>query len=67
MLGLDVYNGSATQLEGFGSIMAANEIDSHCELLIESGDVTPMNGNAYAATGSMQFETDIRDLAAEQV
>lgn len=52
-------------LEGFGSIMAANEIDSHCELLIESGDVTPVNGDAYAATGSMQFETDIKDLGAE--
>jgi glyoxylase-like metal-dependent hydrolase (beta-lactamase superfamily II) len=47
-------------LEGFGSIMAANEIVSHCELLIESGDLTPVNGKAYAVTGSMQFETDIR-------
>ncbi len=49
-------------LEGFGSMMAANEIVSHCELLIESGDVTPVNGNAYAATGSMQFETYIKNL-----
>jgi hypothetical protein len=47
-------------LEGFGSIMAENEIVSHCELLIECGDVTPQNGNTYAATGSMQFEIDIR-------
>ncbi|MGD2186276.1 MAG: MBL fold metallo-hydrolase [Desulfobacterales bacterium] len=52
-------------LEGFGSIMAANEIISHCELLIESGDVTPLNGNAYAVTGSMQFETYINDLKAD--
>jgi glyoxylase-like metal-dependent hydrolase (beta-lactamase superfamily II) len=51
-------------LEGFGSIMASNEIVSHCELLIDSGDVTPVNGKAYAATGSMQFEADIRDLGA---
>jgi len=52
-------------LEGFGGIMAANEIVSHCELLIDSGDVAPVNGKAYTATGSMQFETDIRDLGAE--
>jgi glyoxylase-like metal-dependent hydrolase (beta-lactamase superfamily II) len=52
-------------LEGFGSIMAANEIESHCELLTDSGDVALVNGNLYAATGSMQFESDIRDLEAE--
>ena len=52
-------------LEGFGSIMAENEIVSHCELLIESGDVNLQNGNAYAATGSTQFETYINDLRAE--
>ena len=45
--------------------MAENEIVSHCELLVESGDVTLQNGNAYAATSSMQFETDIRNLEAE--
>ena len=52
-------------LEGFGNIMAANEIVSHCELLIESGDVAPVDGNAYAATGSMQFETFIKNLKAD--
>ncbi len=52
-------------LEGFGSIMAENEIVSHCELLIECGDVTLLNGNTYAATGSMQFETYIKGLGAE--
>ena len=52
-------------LEGYGRIMAANEIVSHCELLIESGDVTLVNGNAYAVTGSLQFETYIKDLKAE--
>ena len=48
-------------LEGYGSIMAANEIVSHCELLIESGDVVAVAGKAYASTGSMQFETDIQE------
>ena len=52
-------------LEGFGSIMAENEIVSHCELLIECGDVTPLNGSTYAATGSMQFEIDIKNLGAK--
>jgi glyoxylase-like metal-dependent hydrolase (beta-lactamase superfamily II) len=52
-------------LEGFGSMMAANEIVSHCELLIESGDVTTVNGNAYTATGSMQFETYIKNLGTD--
>lgn len=52
-------------LAGFGNIMAANEIVSHCELLIESGDVIRVNDNAYAATGSMQFETYIQDLKAD--
>jgi hypothetical protein len=33
-------------------------------LLIESGDVTTVNNKAYAATGSMHFETDIRNLEA---
>jgi hypothetical protein len=30
-------------------------------LLIESGDVVAMNGNAYAATGTIQFETEIQE------
>ena len=52
-------------LEGFGNIMAANEIVSHCELLIESGDLSQVNGKAYAATGSTQFETDIKNLTLD--
>ena len=32
-------------LEGFGSLMAANEVISHCELLIASGDVAEIGGN----------------------
>ena len=49
-------------LEGFGHIMAANEIVSRCELLIESNDVVALDGKDYAATGSMQFETFIKNL-----
>ena len=53
-------------LEGFGSMMAANEIVCHCELLIESGDVNRVKGNAYIAAGSMQFETYIKNLSEEK-
>jgi hypothetical protein len=52
-------------LEGFGNIMAANEIISHCELLIESGDVITVDGNCYAASGKTQFETYIQELKAD--
>ena len=52
-------------LEGFGNIMAANEIVSHCELLIETEDVVAVDGNGYAATGSMQFEIFIKNLTSE--
>jgi glyoxylase-like metal-dependent hydrolase (beta-lactamase superfamily II) len=52
-------------LAGFGNIMAANEIVSHCELLIECGDVTPVDHNTYAATGSRQFESYIQDLKTD--
>jgi hypothetical protein len=45
--------------------MAANEIVSHCELLIESDDVVAVDGNGYAATGSMQFETFIENLRSD--
>ena len=52
-------------LEGFGSMMAANEIVSHCELLIKSGDVVSAAGNTYGATGSTHFETYIKALRSE--
>jgi glyoxylase-like metal-dependent hydrolase (beta-lactamase superfamily II) len=52
-------------LEGFGNLMATNEIISHCELLIESGDVIADNGSTYTATGSTQFENYIENLKAE--
>jgi glyoxylase-like metal-dependent hydrolase (beta-lactamase superfamily II) len=52
-------------LEGLGSFMAANEIVSHCELLIESEDVVAVDGNGYAATGGTQFETFIENLRSD--
>jgi glyoxylase-like metal-dependent hydrolase (beta-lactamase superfamily II) len=52
-------------LEGLGSFMAANEIVSHCVLLIESEDVVTLDDNGYAATGSMQFETFIENLRSD--
>ena len=45
--------------------MAANEIVSHCELLIESEDVVTLDDNGYAATGRMQFETFIENLRSD--
>ncbi len=55
----------AKLLEGFGSMMAANEVISHCELLIASGDVAPCNGNKYAATGKTEFNKFIAGLKSE--
>jgi glyoxylase-like metal-dependent hydrolase (beta-lactamase superfamily II) len=52
-------------LEGFGTLMAANEIISHCELLIECGDVITADGDRYAASGSNTFETYIKGLTAD--
>ena len=47
-------------LEGFGSFMATNEIISHCELLINSGDIVSIGNNTYSTTGSTNFEDDIK-------
>ena len=49
-------------LEGFGSFMAANEIISHCELLLNSADVVSVNGDKYSATDSEDFEAYIEAL-----
>lgn len=43
-------------LKGYGSLMAANEVLSHCELLMAGGDVVVADGGKYAATGSTSFE-----------
>jgi glyoxylase-like metal-dependent hydrolase (beta-lactamase superfamily II) len=55
----------ARLLEGFGNLMATNEIVSHCELLIESGDVITGTVGTYTATGSTQFENFIKNLTAD--
>ncbi len=49
-------------LEGFGIIMAKNEIISHCELMSAAGDVTLIEDNKYVATGSTNFESLIQFL-----
>ena len=43
-------------LEGFGSLMAANEIVSHCELLSACGDIVEVDGKKYSETGTGNFE-----------
>lgn len=52
----------AKLLEGFGSLMAANEIASHCELLMKSGDVRAVENGGYAFTGTTNFERYIQSL-----
>ena len=47
-------------LEGTGSMMAENEIVSHCELLIKNGDMIMVDDSRYAATGEGNFEKSIR-------
>jgi glyoxylase-like metal-dependent hydrolase (beta-lactamase superfamily II) len=47
-------------LEGFGSIMAANEIVSHCELLTSCGDIVGVDKDRYGTTGTDNFETYIQ-------
>jgi len=55
----------AKLLEGFGGMMAANEIISHCELLIAAGDVAPIDGDIYAVTGNTDFKIYIESLRSE--
>jgi hypothetical protein len=54
-------------LEGYGILMATNEIVSHCELLIESGDVITDGEDRFAAVGSTQFEAHIDNLTADEI
>ncbi len=49
-------------LEGFGSLMATNEIISHCELLIKSGDLTAESDKRYSITGTLNYQKYIADL-----
>ena len=52
-------------LEGFGSLMAANEVISHCELLMASGDVTEVDGNQYGVTGKTNYQEYIEALKSD--
>ncbi|UCD82365.1 MAG: MBL fold metallo-hydrolase [Desulfobacterales bacterium] len=52
-------------LEGFGGLMAANEVISHCELLIACGDVTAIEANKYAASGNSNFRSFIESLRSD--
>jgi glyoxylase-like metal-dependent hydrolase (beta-lactamase superfamily II) len=54
-------------LEGFGILMATNEIVSHCELLIESGDVITDGGDRFTASGTMKFEAHINNSTADEI
>jgi hypothetical protein len=47
------------QLKGYGSMMAENEIISHCELLIKNGDLATSRDNQYIPTGKSNFEKSI--------
>ncbi len=49
-------------LNGPGKQMAFNEILSHCELLLECGDLKKSGGRQYETSGTRRFETLIPDL-----
>jgi hypothetical protein len=55
----------ARLLEGLGSMMAANEVVSHCELLIAGGDIAAIDENNYAVTGNTDFKIYIESLRSE--
>lgn len=46
-------------LKGYGSMMAENEIISHCELLIKNGDLATIKDEQYIPTGNNNFEKSI--------
>jgi glyoxylase-like metal-dependent hydrolase (beta-lactamase superfamily II) len=50
-------------LKGPGKRMAANEILSHCELMVASGDLHEVKKNQYVTTGGESFEKSIRSMA----
>lgn len=47
---------TAPLLKGFGKLMAANEIISHCELMATAGDLVAVGKHRYESTGSRNFE-----------
>ena len=52
----------ASLLEGFGILMAKNEIMSHCELLSASGDVILTEEMRFTATGTANYVATIESL-----
>jgi glyoxylase-like metal-dependent hydrolase (beta-lactamase superfamily II) len=46
-----------SQLKGYGKMMAANEIVSHCELLTGCGDLIRNGKGTYQCSGNHEFET----------
>ena len=46
-------------LKGYGMLMAANEVISHCELMIKCGDLVATATDTYQLTGSASFEKAI--------
>jgi glyoxylase-like metal-dependent hydrolase (beta-lactamase superfamily II) len=51
-----------SSLEGFGMLMAENEVYSHCELLRAAGDVRPADEERFILTGSEDFVSVIQAL-----
>jgi glyoxylase-like metal-dependent hydrolase (beta-lactamase superfamily II) len=49
-------------LEGPGKYMAMNEILSHCELLVDQGDLVETGRHRYEASGTREFKTLISTL-----
>jgi len=50
-------------LKGFGINMAVNEVLSHCELMEKTGDVVAAGEGLFAATGTRQFDSFIKEFA----
>jgi hypothetical protein len=51
-----------SSLEGYGMLMAENEVYSHCELLCAAGDVALPEDERFLLTGSEDFESTIQAL-----
>ena len=55
----------SSSLEGFGVLMAENEVYSHCELLRAAGDVRLADDERFILTGREDFVSVIRALEPE--
>ena len=53
-------------LKGPGKLMAANEIISHCELMLACGDLQEVGTHSYVGTGSENFEKSIRHIPKKE-